>query len=232
MSKIKFSKKESTSAYKDLYEVTINLSGWELSHELTEREIIQLRDSINEQLGLSEIAKQFNISIAEAEKIKQFQKNQWRCKKCPFKMIACDKCVLVCQSPLEQDLLLALQSVGVEAKLQQRVNKDGQILDYDTEVDKDKILTIPDFLYEKNGKKFAIYTDGHTYHERTEYQASRDRNIDRELQLLGFIVLRYTGKEIREKLEEKTLHIYQNIYSEPILEEKAQKLSEYVLSKK
>ena len=57
----------------------------------------------------------------------------------------------------------------------------------------DNILTIPDFYIETEKSKMCIYADGHTYHERTENQALRDRNIDRELQKIGYKVLRYTG---------------------------------------
>lgn len=54
---------------------------------------------------------------------------------------------------------------------------------------------------EKRGIKLCVYTDGHSYHERTEEQAQRDRNIDRKLQELGYQVLRYTGKDIHEKMD-------------------------------
>jgi very-short-patch-repair endonuclease len=60
------------------------------------------------------------------------------------------------------------------------------------------VLTVVDFYIEKRGVKLCVYTDGHTYHERTEEQAQRDRNIDRKLQELGFQVLRYTGKDVNE----------------------------------
>jgi very-short-patch-repair endonuclease len=72
-------------------------------------------------------------------------------------------------------------------------------------------MTIPDFYIEIGNKKICIYADGHTYHERTEEQALRDRNIDRELQNLGFIVLRFTGKEIRERMENVIETIKKNI---------------------
>ena len=55
-----------------------------------------------------------------------------------------------------------------------------------------------DFFIENKQTKLCVYTDGHSYHERTEDQAKRDRNIDRKLQELGFQVLRYTGKEVNE----------------------------------
>lgn len=45
-------------------------------------------------------------------------------------------------------------------------------------------------------KPIAIECDGHDFHERTKGQAIRDRKRDRELQRLGFHVMRFTGAEI------------------------------------
>lgn len=42
----------------------------------------------------------------------------------------------------------------------------------------------------------VIEADGHDFHERTKEQASRDRSRDREVQALGFLILRFTGSEI------------------------------------
>ena len=42
----------------------------------------------------------------------------------------------------------------------------------------------------------VIECDGHDYHERTKKQAQRDRSRDRDLQKLGFRVVRFTGSEI------------------------------------
>ena len=88
-----------------------------------------------------------------------------------------------------------------------RINKDNTISHFPEQVDPSKILTIPDFYVETEDKKICIYTDGHTYHERTEYQAVRDRSIDRELQNLGYIVLRYTTSEINQKIDETVENI-------------------------
>lgn len=41
-----------------------------------------------------------------------------------------------------------------------------------------------------------IECDGHDFHERTKYQAKRDRSRDRSIQAMGFKVLRFTGSEI------------------------------------
>jgi hypothetical protein len=42
----------------------------------------------------------------------------------------------------------------------------------------------------------VIECDGHDYHERTKEQAAHDRARDREMQRLGYLVLRFTGSEI------------------------------------
>ncbi len=41
-----------------------------------------------------------------------------------------------------------------------------------------------------------IECDGHDFHERTKEQAARDRSRDRDAQLLGYTVFRFTGSEI------------------------------------
>lgn len=47
-----------------------------------------------------------------------------------------------------------------------------------------------------NIASYAIYCDGHDFHERTKEQAARDRSIDRKLQQIGWHVFRFTGSEI------------------------------------
>lgn len=44
--------------------------------------------------------------------------------------------------------------------------------------------------------QLAIECDGHDFHERTKEQAERDRSRDRALSKAGWLVLRFTGREI------------------------------------
>ena len=108
-------------------------------------------------------------------------------------------------------MLLELHKNGLTSILQRRINKDGSYYDAPKEVDSENILTIPDFYIEKGDVRICIYADGHTYHERTESQAQRDRNIDRELQRLGYKVLRYTGNEIRKSCDKVIENIKENL---------------------
>lgn len=45
-------------------------------------------------------------------------------------------------------------------------------------------------------RRLIVECDGHDFHERTKEQAAKDRSRDREFQLRGFGVMRFTGSEI------------------------------------
>lgn len=44
--------------------------------------------------------------------------------------------------------------------------------------------------------KIIVECDGHAFHEKTKEQAQHDKSRDRELQAMGYRVLRFTGSEI------------------------------------
>lgn len=55
------------------------------------------------------------------------------------------------------------------------------------------------FLYLGPGGRFdgiVVECDGHEFHDRTPQQAARDKSRDRDLQVAGYKVLRFTGSEI------------------------------------
>jgi len=53
-----------------------------------------------------------------------------------------------------------------------------------------------DFALLSSTAKIAVELDGHDFHERTKEQAIRDKSRDRELQLLGWKVVRFAGSEV------------------------------------
>jgi hypothetical protein len=115
--------------------------------------------------------------------------------------------LFVLQSPLERQLYLELSKSYLKFETQYPLNWYGQNISIegktfgDSQNNFKEVLTVVDFYIEKKDTKLCVYTDGHTFHERTEEQAQRDRNIDRKLQELGFQVLRYTGKDVKENSE-------------------------------
>lgn len=52
------------------------------------------------------------------------------------------------------------------------------------------------YEYEWATKGLVLECDGHAFHERTKDQAKRDKERDRELQKMGYLVFHYTGSEI------------------------------------
>jgi very-short-patch-repair endonuclease len=48
----------------------------------------------------------------------------------------------------------------------------------------------------RNAMSIVIECDGHDYHERTKFQAFRDKKRDRDIIIKGYRVLRFTGSEI------------------------------------
>lgn len=196
------------------YNISIKLENWNLAQTISESALKDLRDQIDIVTGLTKISEDFDCSGSDAKEIKNFwdkQKNWNLCNNCHFKWKACHDCVVKCDSPLERDLMLELYKNNIDFIMQRRFNKDGSFYEFPKDIDFDTILTIPDFYIEKGKSKLCVYADGHTYHERTEKQALRDRNIDRELQKLGFIVLRYTGQEIRKNCSLVVENILANI---------------------
>ena len=91
-----------------------------------------------------------------------------------------------CESPIETHLLRALYpELGPDA---QKEIQAQYIIDY-----YDMPVTLPDFAFPD--AKIAIYCDGYEFHsEREAFQ--KDRHQSRELQLQGWCVLRFAGREI------------------------------------
>ena len=91
-----------------------------------------------------------------------------------------------CDSPIERELLLNLYphlttDCAQELRAQHRINHKGGV-------------TIPDFAFPD--MRIVIYCDGYGPREGNREAFKRDRLQSRELQLAGWIVLRFAGSEI------------------------------------
>lgn len=115
----------------------------------------------------------------------------------------------VCESEPEVVLAIALVSAedanGPFLRLEEGASRGGRHkwatgrggvlhLQYPTKINGDAIRI--DFVLSKDGKRFAIETDGHDWHERTPEQAARDKSRDRALTADGWTPLRFTGSEV------------------------------------
>ena len=109
-----------------------------------------------------------------------------------------------CESPIEAAFALALIGMSrlkrggrapvqlVEQEHEERFVNLGPVLIPQYEWEGKRI----DFKYIEKPFVIFIECDGHDFHERTAYQATRDRRKDRLIQSVGIPILRFTGAEI------------------------------------
>lgn len=166
----------------------------------------KLRNEIDEALKSITTAESLNLSQEEGRVIDQHYESDPLCKECNHKLsFRCKTCLFTLQSPLERKLYLELLKERITFQTQYGLDWRGVNISVEgkeyghPENNFKNVLTIADFYIEKKNQRLCIYTDGHTYHERTEDQAIHDKSIDRKLQALGYTVLRYTGKEVNEQ---------------------------------
>lgn len=124
----------------------------------------------------------------------------------------------VCESPIEEMLVTGMSlalaanmpcggrvnhgsgSLSYAGKWATEYGESGQLMVF-TQVQIDTTLYRADavIMYQRGFQNWwpvIVECDGHDFHERTKEQAAHDRQRDREMQRLGFPVLRYTGSEI------------------------------------
>jgi hypothetical protein len=174
----------------------------------SEKDLIRLREEITQILNDTSIAEKLGVSNKQANELEEHYNSDELCQNCSYRLSNdCLTCIFELQSPLERKLFLALKRSYIRFNTQWPLNWQGENISiagktYDNPNNNFKdVLTIVDFFIEKRNTKLCVYTDGHTYHERTEEQAQRDKRIDRKLQEFGFQVLRYTGKDVNESVE-------------------------------
>jgi hypothetical protein len=189
------------------YLVTVSdkTSYWDKSSLVDRNELLKLRDELDKVLSDISTAELLSVSENHANFIDESHKKDYLCKNCNYKMTqSCVTCLFTLDSPLERKLFLELKKIYIKFIPQYGIDWKGNEISIEGKSYNDatnnfkNVLTIADFFIQKKDAKLCIYTDGHTFHEKTEEQAKHDKTIDRQLQLLGYTVLRYTGKEVNE----------------------------------
>lgn len=192
------------------YLITVTEKGqnWNKTIRCGLKDLTKLRDEITELIESTTTAEKLNITNEKATILDKHYANDELCQNCIYKLTHnCLTCIFDLQSPLERKLFLALNKQYIRFEAQYPLSWRGENISiagkaYDNPKNNFKeVLTVVDFYIEKKDVKLCVYTDGHTYHERTEEQAQRDKRIDRKLQELGFQVLRYTGKDVNENTD-------------------------------
>lgn len=192
------------------YLITVTEKGqsWSKTFRCGLKELTKLRDHITELIDTTTTAEKLNISNSKAKTLEQHYREDPLCENCKYQLThSCLTCLFKLQSPLERKLFLALKNNYIRFETQLPLNWKGQNISlegksyHNPQNNFKDVLTVVDFYIKTKDVQICIYTDGHTYHERSEEQAQRDKKIDRKLQELGFQVLRFTGKDINENME-------------------------------
>lgn len=108
-----------------------------------------------------------------------------------------------CESPIEQlllpHLLDAVNYLITDHVSVPKFENIRLLIQSDIPINNDKKYRLDFHIicdFEDKQHQFAIECDGHDFHEKTKEQAKRDKQRDRNLQQLGFTVIRFTGSEI------------------------------------
>lgn len=204
----RFTENEVDETVKYLFKLVEKGQQWEKTYICDRDDLLKLRDEIDKLIESTTTAEVLKITNDKAKIVDEHYRTDKLCQSCNFKLTnKCNECLFVLQSPLERQLYLELSKTYIRFQTQYPLNWYGENISIEGKTYGDKnnnfkeVLTVVDFYIEKRQTKLCVYTDGHTYHERTEEQAQRDRNIDRKLQELGFQVLRYTGKDVIENVD-------------------------------
>ena len=117
----------------------------------------------------------------------------------------------VCQSEIERAMLVAFVVYGLEdvgsVILRHAGNEYGPlgrditalVIEPQARIGKytaDFVIREFDLCEGVYGQPCVVECDGHDFHSRTKRQAAHDRKRDREMQALGFMVLRFPGSTI------------------------------------
>ena len=112
-----------------------------------------------------------------------------------------EESLIDCESPIEQLLSMALESLNVKS-----IFKFNPFIDV-IEIEKQKEIQcgkkkyrvdffIPVIYKNQENKCFVVECDGHEFHQKTKEQVEKDNIRIRDLQKQGYEVIRFSGTEI------------------------------------
>lgn len=106
-----------------------------------------------------------------------------------------------CESPIEQMLSLELESLHLDNSIY--FNPNLEIIGFDKqceiECNKNKYrvdILIPVIFYRKIYKCFIIECDGHEFHQKNKEQVKKDNIRQRDIEMSGYKIIRFSGSEI------------------------------------
>lgn len=118
-----------------------------------------------------------------------------------------DSSLFMCESPIEQMLSLEFERIGIVNMMLFNPNIDIVDVDKQGELEIDgktyrADFVIPVIYKQKTGddkyQLFIVECDGHEFHQKTKEQVERDNIRTRAFQKAGYMVIRFSGREINK----------------------------------
>jgi very-short-patch-repair endonuclease len=104
------------------------------------------------------------------------------------------------ESPIEQLLAMALARQSDVQGIIHRADNDNFMINPQHEIEigdkRYRVDFLVSIIMDRKQREIVIECDGHEFHERSKFQATKDKQRDRLLQSAGYRVFRYTGSEI------------------------------------
>lgn len=202
------SNRHSSEQTRFLITVEEKKSKWELTYQCSKEELLRFKKDIEELITNTSIAETLNVTEEQEKKLEKYYKTDSLCNGCKHKLTNhCVTCVFILQSPLERKMFVALNNAYMSFTPQYPIDIKGKrSFTYSDQlpnapVNKKNVLTTPDFFFEKGERKLCVYADGESYHKGNPEQHAKDKIINKKLQDFGYTVLRYTGKQINENMD-------------------------------
>lgn len=176
-------------------------SKWNQTFISSGEQLEDLKNKIEQALGERTLSELLRISDEDATFIEEQYTTDNFCRTCSYQRTSnCTTCLFELDSPLERELYLALLRSGIYNRPQYPINRAGKRANMSASDWYDNMLTKVDFYITYKGKRICLYADGITYHS-TDEQLAKDKHINEQLKSFGYIVLRYSGEEIRSNIE-------------------------------
>lgn len=191
-----------------------------INYQFTRNELLKLKDQIDTILQCSAEYEFYKKADSKASIIQRQPRTGIFCGKCGYrKTHDCVTCLFDLQSPLEQKLFLELKKNNFNFKHQYGIDRKGDHIELLGSLNDSKtnnfneVLTVTDFYVSNNDVKLCIYIDGYNRKEKTAAKAQHDKKIDKNLEEMGFIVLRYKENDIKEDIQKVVFEIKKRMAS-------------------
>lgn len=126
------------------------------------------------------------------------------------------ECLIDCESPIEQMLSIELENLHLENSIYFNPNLEivGFEKQYEIEYEENKYrvdFLIPVIFYKNIYKCYIVECDGYEFHQKTKEQVQNDYIRQRNIEMSGYRVIKFTGSEVYNNAQDCALQVLKYI---------------------